>query len=305
MNKKQIEANFILLLVSAIWGFAFVAQRIGSEQMGPFAFNGIKFGLGAIVLLPVIYFMEKKEKNVQGTNIVKKFNNKTMIIAGISCGTVLFCGASLQQFGMTFTTAGKAGFITALYIILVPLFGIFLKHRVVANAWIGVVLATVGLYLLCMTESLTIGLGDLVILIGAAFWASHILIIHHFNDSVSTLRLAFFQFAFVSLLSLLVSFFIETTTLASVQALTFPLLYCGLLSVATAFTLQIIGQKNAPPTLASIILSMEAVFGAVGGWLILGEKLTSRELAGCIIMLLAIIISQLPNKIKYLGRSLS
>jgi drug/metabolite transporter (DMT)-like permease len=305
MNKKQIEANFILLLTAAIWGFAFVAQRLGSELMGPFAFNGIKFGLGALALLPVIYFMEKKEKNIQGTNIIKKFDNQTMIIAGISCGAVLFCGASLQQFGMTFTTAGKAGFITALYILLVPLFGIFLNHKVGVNTWIGVVLATVGLYLLCITESFTIGLGDLVILIGAAFWASHILIIHHFNVRVSTLRLACFQFAFVSLLSLLVSFFIETTTLASVQALTVPLLYCGLLSVATGFTFQIFGQKNASPTLASIILSMEAVFGAVGGWLILGEQLTSRELVGCIIMLIAIIISQIPNKIKNLGKSLS
>ena len=296
MRKKQIEANFILLLAAAIWGFAFVAQRLGSELMGPFAFNGIRFGLGALALLPVIYFMEKKDKNIQETNIVKKFSNKTMVIAGISCGAVLFCGSSLQQFGMTFTTAGKAGFITALYIILVPLFGIFLKHRVGANTWIGVILATVGLYLLCVTESFTIGFGDLVILIGAAFWASHILIINHFSIRVSTLRLAFFQFAFVSLLSLVVSLIIETTTLASVEALTIPLLYSGLLSVATAFTLQIIGQKNAPPTLASIIFSTEAVFGAVGGWLILGEKLNSRELTGCIIMLIAIIISQLPNK---------
>jgi drug/metabolite transporter (DMT)-like permease len=298
MNKKQIEANFILLLTAGIWGFAFVAQRMGAELMGPFAFNGIRFGLGALCLLPVIYMIEKKDKKDLRTAKTVKLDNQTMAIAGLSCGFVLFAASSLQQFGMAYTTAGKTGFITALYIILVPLFGIFLKHKVGINPWIGVVLATIGLYLLCITESFTIGLGDFVILIAAGFWAAHILIINHFTHRVAALRLAFVQFALVSVLSLIVSFFFETTTMDVIVALAIPLIYSGLLSVATGFTLQIIGQKNAPPTLASIILSMEAVFGAIGGWLILGEQLSNRELLGCVIMFVAIIISQIPNKVK-------
>lgn len=298
MTKKQMEANFILLLTAGIWGFAFVSQRMGAELMGPFAFNGIRFGLGAISLIPVIYYFERKEAKQIGKENVIKFDSKTTLIAGILCGFVLFSGSTLQQFGITFTTAGKTGFITALYIILVPLFGIFLKHKVGLNAWLGVALATVGLYFLCITESFTIGLGDFVILIGAGFWASHILIINYFTSKVSALRLAFFQFAFVSIISLIISSIFETTTFETVAALALPILYNGFLSVAAAFTLQIIGQKNAPPTLASIILSMEAVFGAIGGWLILGEVLSSRELVGCVIMFVAIIVSQIPNKLK-------
>lgn len=297
MTKKQIEANFLLLLTAIIWGFAFVAQRVGSEFMGVFAFNGIRFAVGALSLLPVIYFMERPRAS-NSTSLVKPTGeeNKMLLTAGLACGFVLFSAASLQQFGIFFTTAGKTGFITALYIILVPIFGIFLKQKIGINVWIGVALATIGLYLLCITESFTIGLGDFVILIGAGFWASHILLINHFAGRVSTLRLAFIQFVVVSLLSFILSLIFETTTLASIRLAMIPILYSGFLSIGTAFTLQIIGQKNAPPTLASIILSMEAVFGAIGGWLILGEVLSFRELIGCVIMFMAIIISQLPNK---------
>lgn len=297
MTKKQMEANFLLLLTALIWGFAFVAQRVGSEFMGAFAFNGIRFALGALSLLPVIYLMERP-RNGKSTILPKptKEEHKILLIAGLACGFVLFSAASLQQFGIFFTTAGKTGFITALYIVLVPVFGIFLKQKVGLNAWLGVVLATVGLYLLCITETFTIGFGDFIILIGAGFWASHILLINHFAGKVSSLRLAFLQFAVVSLLSFILSLIFETTTLSSIRLAMIPILYSGFLSIATAFTLQIIGQKNAPPTLASIILSMEAVFGAIGGWLILGEVLSLRELVGCVIMFVAIIISQLPNK---------
>jgi drug/metabolite transporter (DMT)-like permease len=307
MTKKQMEANVLLLLTALIWGFAFVAQRMGAETMGPFAFNGIRFALGALSLLPVIYFTERSHNRTllarsmnpaalqgQGEQFIVKYPLK----AGLICGVVLFAGASLQQFGIFFTTAGKTGFITALYIILVPIFGIFLKHKVGVNAWLGVLLATIGLYLLCITEAFTIGLGDLVILIGAGFWATHILLINHYAGRVSALRLAFMQFMVVALLSFIVAFFTETITLEALRLTLIPILYSGFLSIGTAFTLQIIGQKHAPPTLASIILSMEAVFGAIGGWLILGEVLSPRELLGCLVMFIAIIISQLPNRRK-------
>ena len=298
MTKKQIEANFLLLLTAIIWGFAFVAQRMGSEYMGAFAFNGIRFALGALSLLPVIYFMERpKGKDPVSRIRQTPAQNKSLLVAGVACGLVLFSGATLQQFGIFFTTAGKTGFITALYIVLVPIFGIFLKHRVGLNAWLGVALATLGLYLLCITENFTIGMGDFIILIGAGFWASHILLINHYAGRVSSLRLAFIQFVVVSLISFILSLIFETTTMESIKLAMIPILYSGFLSIATAFTLQIIGQKNAPPTLASIILSMEAVFGAIGGWLILGEVLSLRELLGCVIMFVAIIISQLPNRL--------
>ncbi len=297
MTRKQIEANFLLLLTALIWGFAFVAQRMGSEFMGAFAFNGIRFAVGALCLLPVIYFMERPRKG-SASKVIKTTpeENKTLLIAGFVCGVVLFSAASLQQFGIFFTTAGKTGFITALYIVLVPIFGIFLKQKVGLNAWLGVALATVGLYLLCITEAFTIGLGDFIILIGAGFWAMHILLINHFAGRVSSLRLAFLQFAVVSIISFILALIFETTTLESIRLAMIPILYSGFMSIGTGFTLQIIGQKNAPPTLASIILSMEAVFGAIGGWLILGEILSLRELIGCAVMFIAIIISQLPSR---------
>ncbi len=311
MSKKQVEANLLLMLTAMIWGFAFVAQRVGSETMGPFAFNGIRFAIGALTLLPVIYFIEKSEArnriaaedgcsqavSAEDAKIAHKalMLRKYPVKAGIICGLILFSGASLQQFGIFFTTAGKTGFITALYIVLVPVFGIFLKHKVTLNAWIGVALATVGLYLLCITESITISLGDFVILIGAGFWAAHILVINHYAGKVSALRLSCMQFAIVSAVSLIVALFVEEISLASIQLTLVPILYSGILSSGVAFTLQIVGQKNAPPTLASIILSMEAVFGALGGWLLLGEMLSSRELTGCAIMFAAIVISQLPG----------
>ncbi len=298
MNKKQIEANFILLLTALIWGFAFVAQRVGSETMGPFSFNAIRFGIGALSLLPVIYFMERAENRSQGNSTEIQLLHRFPYKAGLFCGLVLFSGASLQQFGIFFTTAGKTGFITALYIVLVPVFGIFLRHKVGFNAWAGVALATVGLYLLCITESFTIGLGDLVILIGAGFWATHILLINHYAVRVSSLRLAFVQFLVVSVLCFILAFMVEEFTMEAIRLTLIPILYSGFLSIGTAFTLQIFGQKHAPPTLASIILSMEAVFGAIGGWLILGEILSTRELIGCLIMFIAIVISQLPERRK-------
>jgi len=312
MSKKQLEANVILMLTAIIWGFAFVAQRLGSETMGAFLFNAVRFALGGISLLPVIYFVEKAEGRsrsgdgadapdgaaASGIPSVADFYppHRFPVKAGLICGFILFSGASLQQFGIFFTSAGKTGFITALYIVLVPVLGIFLKQRVTVNAWIGVALATVGLYFLCITESFTIALGDFVILIGAGFWAAHILVINHYAGTVSSLRLSFVQFMVVSAVSFVVTVFAEEISLAMISQTIVPILYSGILSCGVAFTLQIVGQKNAPPTLASIILSMEAVFGAIGGWLILGEKLTSRELSGCVLMFAAIIISQLPRK---------
>ncbi len=288
MNK--IKSLGILLITAMIWGFAFVAQRVGADYVGGFTFNGIRFALGAISLIPVILIFEKKEKVAE----VHTAKQKNSLVVGLIAGVVLFIASALQQYGIEITkSAGKAGFITGLYTVLVPIFGIFLKRKTNVSIWIGAIFAVVGLFLLCVNEKWIISYGDLVLLVGSVFWAFHILIIDEFVDRIYSLRFACIQFVVCSVIGLICAFLFETTTLNELKSAAIPILYGGVMSVGVAYTCQIIGQKSADPTYASIILSTESMFAAIGGVFILNEMMSVRGYAGCILMFLGIIVSQL------------
>ena len=302
MKNKNLKASSILLLAAAIWGFAFVAQRIGSKYLGAFSFNGIRFALGGISLLPLILLRRKSDPETtdglpspgasSAGNLSSKFPSSALA-AGCIAGGVLFAAASLQQIGLSETSAGKAAFITGLYIVLVPIFGIPLKHKIHSNVWAGAVAAAAGLYLLSITEDFSVARGDFLEFLGAIFWAVHILLIDYFTKRVDALKLSFFQFMTCSVLSLITASAFESITLAGISQAAIPLLYGGLLSVGVAYTLQVIGQKDAKPSHAAIVLSMEAVFASLGGFMILNENLGLRGYIGCALMLLGMIISQL------------
>ena len=286
----QIRATLILLTAAAIWGLAFVAQRVGMDHLGPFTFNGIRFALGGLSLLPLIWFFRRQPP------VAPPAGRLPVLPTGVVAGLILFTAASLQQVGILDTTAGKAAFITCLYIVLVPLAGLLMKRRISRSVWLGCGLSLAGLYLLCIREDFTIGQGDLLELIGALFWTVHILYIDQVSRRVDTLKLAAIQFATCSVLSAVVAVATETAASAeAVLAAAVPLLYGGLGSVGVAYTLQIIGQKNASPAHAALVLSLETVFAAVGGFLILNEILGSRELAGCALMLAGMLLSQYKN----------
>ena len=286
----QIRATLILLTAAAIWGLAFVAQRVGMDHLGPFTFNGIRFALGGLSLLPLIWFFRRQPP------VAPPAGRLPVLPTGVVAGLILFTAASLQQVGILDTTAGKAAFITCLYIVLVPLAGLLMKRRISRSVWLGCGLSLAGLYLLCIREDFTIGRGDLLELIGALFWTVHILYIDQVSRRVDTLKLAAIQFATCSALSAVVAVATETAATAeAVLAAAVPLLYGGFGSVGVAYTLQIIGQKNASPAHAALVLSLETVFAAVGGFLILNEILGSRELAGCALMLAGMLLSQYKN----------
>ena len=285
-----MKANLLLLLAAAIWGFAFVAQRVGMDYLGPFTFNGIRFALGSLSLLPLIWHYKNQPQIPAACD--RPLPSSQM---GFLAGLMLFVAASLQQIGLVYTTAGKAAFITCLYIVLVPLTGLLLKHRIVLSTWLGCFLALTGLYFLCVKEDFTISYGDFLVLIGAFFWTAHILFIDHVSRRVSTLKLASAQFATCSALSLAIAAAFESSSLSNILQAAIPILYGGFGSVGIAYTLQIIGQKNASPAHAAIILSMETVFAALGGFLILGEILGLRELGGCVLMLAGMLLSQSQN----------
>ena len=288
----QFKSNLLLLLAAAIWGFAFVAQRVGMDFVGPFTFNGVRFILGAVSLLPLIFYCRWQAK--RSCKAVDERQQCPWHV-GLTAGIILFIAASLQQIGLIYTTAGKSAFITCLYIVLVPLTGIFLKQRIQLSTWLGSALAIIGLYFLCVKESFTIAYGDFLELVGAFFWAAHILFIDHYSCKVNTLQLAFFQFITCAVLSLTVAGLYETISINALMATSIPLLYGGICSVGIAYTLQIVGQKNASPSHAAIILSMETVFAAIGGWLILGEQLGYFELIGCALMMSGMLLSQLSS----------
>ena len=290
---KNIKSLGILLITAIIWGFAFVAQRIGADYVGAFTFNGVRFALGALSLIPVILIFEKRDSD----NELHLVKTKKSILVGILAGVVLFIASWLQQLGVEVTgSAGKAGFITGLYTVLVPIFGIFLKKKTNFNIWIGALFAVVGMFLLCINEKWQISLGDAILLLGSVFWAFHILVIDRFVDSVYSLRFAGTQFVVCSVLSLVFAFLTETIELETIRAAAVPILYGGIMSVGVAYTCQIIGQKHADPTYASIILSTESMFSAIGGAIILHEVMTGRGYVGCVLIFAGIIASQLSPK---------
>ncbi len=293
MQTRALKSDFLLLFTSSIWGFAFVAQRVGMEHVGPFAFNAVRFALGSLSLLPFVYFFHSKSKH----NARKALINKKLVWGGALAGFALFMGSSFQQIGIVYTTAGKAGFITGLYVILVPIMGLAWNHNTGVGTWIGAVLAVAGLYFLSVKQDFTISIGDLLVLISAFFWAAHVHIIGWLAGKMDSLKIALFQFISCSLLSFVSAAFIETTTIPMLQKAALPILYAGLLSVGVAYTLQIVAQKNAPPAHAAIILSLESVFAVLGGWLLLGEILSLRGLSGCALMLAGMLVSQMSKQV--------
>lgn len=298
MKTREVKSVFILLLTAAIWGFAFVAQRLGMQHVGAFTFNGVRFALGSLSLLPVIYFFSRKSRKENSDNSADEYQKadlKTTIKSGLLAGSVLFIAASLQQVGLIYTTAGKAGFITSLYIVLVPILGIFLKQKTHFTTWIGALTAVVGLYFLSINESLTIEFGDFLEILGAFFWAAHIQLIDKFVKNVDALKLSSIQFAACSVLSLVVALLFEDISASGLSSALVPILYGGIMSAGVAYTLQAVGQKYAKPSHAAIALSMESVFAAIGGALLLQERLPARGYAGCALMLLGMLIAQAEN----------
>jgi len=291
MQGVTAKSDALLLTTAIIWGFAFVAQRVGMDHVGPFTFNGIRFAIGSLSLLPLV--LMSREQPITMKNILPPPDLKTLLLGGSALGLTLFAGASLQQIGLVYTTAGKAGFITGLYVIIVPLLGLFWRQQPRVGTWIGAVLATTGLYLLSVTEAFTIEAGDLLVLIGAVFWAAHVLIIGWLSPRIKPVKLAFFQYVACSILSLITAARIESITIPSIFAAVIPILYGGLLSVGIAYTLQVVAQRDAHPSHAAILLSLESVFAAIGGWLILGEVISPRGLVGCGLMLAGMLLSQL------------
>jgi len=288
--KMKIKSTILLFLTAIIWGFAFVAQRVGADFVGAFTFNGIRFLLGSVSLIPVILVFEKE-----------KFDNKKLLktfTSALLAGVVLFIASTLQQFGIELTgSAGKAGFLTGLYIVLVPILRLFMGKKTNIFTVFGAVFALVGLFFLCMNgDKISFSIGDIVLIIGAFFWAAHILIVDKFVNDISPLKFSMFQFFTCGILSVLFALFTETIEFSAIKSAGIPILYGGIMSVGVAYTCQILGQKNSDPTFASIVFSTESVFSAIGGALILNEIMSGRSYLGCFLMFIGIVLSQLDIK---------
>lgn len=297
--RGQARSNLLLLMTAIIWGSAFIAQSKGADVIGPFTFNTVRYALAVVALLPVIYIFSRKRnsENTVDQDIPKANGTKTLIIGGIATGIALFTASSLQQYAMAFTTAAKAGFITTLYVILVPIVGIFLKKKIRPIIWFCALLAVIGLYLLSIKPgTFSISRGDFFVLLCALAFTGHILIIDYFSPKTDGVKLSCIQFAVVSIASFVAMMMTETFVLSEVLDAIIPLLYTGVLSSSVGYTCQIIAQKKADPVISSLILSLESVFAAIFGALILHESMSGREITGCAIMFAAIIIAQLPEK---------
>lgn len=311
MKKTQIRNSFLLLLTATIWGTAFVAQSVGMDYVEPFTFTFARSIIGGIVLIPCIWFLrklkERENKAVSDATATAEIETgaafgtgrplitKTEWVGGICCGLALCAASNFQQIGISYTTVGKAGFITALYVVIVPIMGLFFRKRASFLIWICVALSVVGLYLLCMTEgSLTLAYGDFLVLICAVLFSVHIMVIDYFSPKGDGVVMSCIQFFVCGILSGIVMLFTENPSFENMMAAKMPILYAGVLSSGVAYTLQIVGQKDMNPTVASLILCLESVVSALAGWLILGEALTTREFLGCVLMFAAIVLAQLP-----------
>lgn len=291
--KQQIKSSLILLLTATIWGVAFVAQSVGMEYIGPFTFNAIRCVLGGLVLIPVILVLKKKKET--GAENQEKEDKKTLWAGGIACGVILCIASNLQQFGIMEASVGKSGFFTALYIVMIPVIGIFIGKRPGIKLWFCVALAVVGMYLLCMKDgSFTIERADIMLLLCALAFSFHILVVDYFSPKVDGVKMSCIQFFVCGVLSAVGMLFTETPDISNIQAAWLPLLYAGLLSCGVGYTLQIVGQKGINPVIASIIMSLESVISALAGWVILGQVLSPKEILGCVLMFVAIIITQIP-----------
>ena len=299
MQKEKIRNSILLLLTAIIWGTAFVAQSVGMDYIGPFTFNAARFLIGGTVLIPLIIYRSKKNPLLRNQSMEeKRKNRKTVWISGICCGIAL-CGASLlQQMGIQHTIVGKAGFITTLYIIIVPLVELLFGKKIAKKIWVGAVMAVVGLYLLCINENFSIGKGDFLVLICAVLFAVHILVIDHFAPKADGVCLSAVQFFISGTVSAIGAILFENPNVSAMLEAVVPILYAGVMSCGVAYTLQVIGQKDMNPTVASMILSLESVISVLAGWIILGQALSMKEIIGCVIVFMAVILVQLPEKKK-------
>ena len=293
---KKLQGSLMLLLTALIWGTAFVAQSAGMEYLGPLTYNGVRNLIGGLVLLPVVFLFDRLgKKENQPTEMQRKETMRNSVTGGILCGLVLAVASSIQQYGISMTTAGKAGFITALYIVIVPILGIFIGKRIPKIIWVCVAAAIGGFYLLCVKDGFSVSKGDLTVLCSALFFSVHILVIDHFNSRpIDGVRMSCVQFWVAGLVTMIPALLLESPAWADIWAGRYTLLYTGVLSSGVAYTLQILGQKHTEPTTATLILSLESVFAVLSGWLFLGEHLSLREVVGCVFVFAAVLLAQAP-----------
>lgn len=286
MKARKARGNFLLLLTAMIWGSSFVAQSAGADLISPAFFNGTRMLLGSLLLSPLAVYRMRR--------YVSASSRRTLLLGGACCGVLMFTGSYMQQTGIAYTTAGKAGFLTAMYVVLVPVLGIFLKKKPRPILWVSVALACVGLYFLCFTDkTFSLAMGDAAMLGGAVMFALHIMVVDHFSPLVDGVCLSFVQFLTAGSLGMVVAFITEQPSFAALSAAAVPILYTGVFTMGVAYTLQIVAQKDTDPTVASLILCMESVFAVVFGWLILHETLSLREGVGSVFMFVAILLAQL------------
>ena len=297
---KRWLGELILLTASLLWGTCFVFQKMGMDFMGPFTLSALRFLIGGSFLLPVIFYFEKKAKKetiddgIHNTSLSYRFGSKNLYLGGIFCGVILFMAASLQQIGLQETTAGKAGFLTSLELVFVAIVSQFLCKKLQINVIIGVLFSILGMYFLCISEQFRLTSGDSFELAAVIFWGIQILAIDHFAKKTDVLKLSFIQFMTTGILSFFAMLMFENPTFSAIYDGIIPILYTAIIEVAIAYTLQVVGQKYTTPFIAALILSLEAVFAALSGAILLGETLTNKELLGCAILLFAVIISQVP-----------
>lgn len=299
MNKFVLRQSLLLLLAATIWGTAFVAQSVGMDYVGPFTFTATRNFIGCIVLLPVIIYWDKNKLKKEHKVVKTKIIDRKLLIGGLLTGTALCIASNLQQYGIMYTSVGKSGFITALYIVLVPIFGIIIGHKQNVRVWISIVIAVAGLYFLCMTTGIfRLQLADILLILCAATFSIQILLVDHFSPLVNAVKLAWMQFFVCGVLSALCMFIFENPTISSILSAWPSILYAGALSTGVAYTIQVVAQRGMNPAVASLIMSMESVISVIAGWLLLNQHLSGRELIGCALMFAAIVIVQLPGKEK-------
>lgn len=300
MKSRQIRHSLILLLTAVIWGTAFVAQSVGMDYVGPFTFTCVRSLIGGVVLIPCIALLNRMNGHPEPDEH-KKDDGKMLFLGGLCCGLALCTASCFQQFGILYTSVGKAGFITAFYIIIVPVLGLFFGKKCSPLVWAGVVLALAGLYFLCMTESLRLGTGDILVFICACLFSVHILVIDYFTRYVDGVKMSCIQFFVCGILSGTAMLIFEKPEPLQLLAAWKPILYAGVLSSGAGYTLQIVGQKDMNPTVASLILSLESVVSVLAGLLFLNQRLTAREFMGCVLMFTAIILAQIPKRASAAG----
>ena len=294
----KLKNNLLLVLAALIWGVAFVAQSVGMEYVGPFTFNAVRFLIGGLVLVPCIFFLDRRERKERGEKILEQREaRRTLLLGGLCCGLCLTVASTLQQFGIMYTTVGKAGFITACYIVIVPVLGLFQRKKCGSNVWGAVFAAAVGLYLLCMEgDRFSLSKGDGLVFCCAVLFSFHILVIDYYAPKTDGVKLSCIQFLVCGILSFLMMLIFERPVLSDILAAKLPILYAGIMSCGVAYTLQVLGQKGMNPTIASLILSLESTVSVLAGWLILGQRMSVREIFGCVLVFAGIILVQIPWK---------